>query len=421
MSRSPSGSAAAGRSGIHGVDLSADGSLLVFDSDAGDLVRGDENRRSDIFLMPTGWVEGGITGCDPLEDLHPLRLSAGPTKAGADGPSRTPRISADGKWVTYTTYATNLLPGKDMPFGDIVLHDVSTGQAQLVSRGLDGEQGTGTSSAPDVSDDGRFVVYQSWADNLVSQDANGLCDIFLFDRTSGETTLVSQGAGLQGGSSTHPSISGDGRFISFASDRSDLVADDANGTGDVFVFDRQTGVIERINVGPGGVEANASGGLFPQSSLSRNGRYVAFLSLADNLVADNPVSDASHAIVEQVFLRDRVLGTTEQVSLSFTGEAADDRCFSPTISGDGRFVGFQSLARNLNPKDCDTVADAYLLDRQAHTLRLLSAPQVSGGERGDSNLVALSPDGDMVAFSSRASDLAQDDENEVDDVFLKSL
>jgi Tol biopolymer transport system component len=405
VTRGPDGRAAQGRSGMHGLDLSARGDRLVFESDAGDLVPGDRNRQPDVFLHDT--ETGAIR-----------RLSEGPDGTDADGPSRDPHLSADGTWVAYTTHARNLLPGKSTALGDIVLHDIAGGHAALISRGADGSEGTGTSSLPDLSDDGSFIVYQSWSDNLVSGDTNAACDIFLFDRTTGTTTRMSMtpAGGEADGNSTHPAISGDGRFISFSSDATNLVFDDTNGVADLFVVNRETGTIERVNLGPDDCQADAFGGLFPESVLSQDGRFVAYVSLASNLV-----EIATPSLVEQIYLRDRKRGTTRRVSISSTGEAADDRCFCPTITADGRLIGFQSLARNLLGNDRDTVADAYVFDRRTRAVRVISSAQNTSGARGDCQRIVISPEGCTVAFSSRASDLVQGDENDASDVFLKSL
>jgi Tol biopolymer transport system component len=321
--------------------------------------------------------------------------------------------------VAYTTHARNLLPGKSTELGDIVLHEVDTAQAALISRAPDGAEGNGTSSLPDLSDDGRFIVYQSWADNLVGDDTNAACDIYLFDRLDGSTTRVSiPGTGGEAdGSSTHPAISGDGRFVSFSSEATNLVPDDTNGVADMFVVDRESGAIDRVNVSTDGQQADASGGLFPESALSEDGRYVAFLSMAGNLVAT-----PAPPTVTQVYLRDRVRGTTRRVSVSTAGEPADDRCFHPTLSADGRLIGFQSQARNLLAADQDTMADAYIADRRTQSVRMISASRLRGtGRRGDCGRLAISPAGCTVAFASDASDLDEADDNDTSDVYLLSL
>ncbi|HMC07628.1 MAG TPA: hypothetical protein VKG89_09585, partial [Solirubrobacterales bacterium] len=194
-----------------------------------------------------------------------------------------------------------------------------------------GNQGNADSSDSAVSDDGRFVAYYSAASNLVPGDTNGVDDIFVRDRLTGTTERVSvDAAGNQGnGDSFGPALSADGRFVSFRSQASNLVPGDTNGASDDFVYDRQTGQIERISVDSAGNEAN--GDSF-ETWMSDDGRYVAFLSFASNLVSGdtNGVSD--------IFVRDRQAGTTERVSVDSSGTEANGESFYPQISADGRFA-----------------------------------------------------------------------------------
>jgi Tol biopolymer transport system component len=283
---------------------------------------------------------------------------------------------------------------------------------------MGGSEGNGPSSQPDLSDDGRYSVFQSWADNLVPGDSNSACDVFRFDRDTGATVRVSkpQAGGEADGDSTHPAISGDGRFVSFSSAATNLVLGDTNDVADIFVVDCETGSIERVNLGSDGGQASAGGGLFPESALSRDGRLVAYTSMASDLV-----EPPAPPLVEQIYVTDRLAGDTQRISVTPAGEAADDRCLSPTLSADGRFVGFQTRARNLLTGDHDTVFDTYVVDRRTTSLRRISAPQLVTGQRGDSGRVAISPSGCTVAFSSRASDLAESDDNDASDVFLITL
>ncbi len=403
LSRTPAGEVPDGRSGLHGLDLEENGRLVVFASDADDLLPGDDNRRSDVYLD---------AGDDELVRLSDLDGRA------PDGASRDPRLSRDGLWAVYTTHAVDLLPGKSTELGDIVLHDLSSGERTCVSRAPDDAEADGPCGLPDVSGDGRLVVFQSWAGNLVADDTNGRGDIFVHDRATGETRRVSVAAdGAQAhGDSTHPAMSADGRFVSFSSDAPDLVPGDTNGVADVFVVELETGAIERVNVGPDDAQADAGGGLFPRSALSADGRHVAFVSLAGNLVDGDP----GPPVTEQVFLRDRHEGVTTRVSSDAEGAAADDRCSAPALSDDGRFVAFVSRARNLTG-DEDVAADVFVLDRRTRMLRRVSAPSHELGERDDAGDVALSGKGCTIVFASRASDQVAGDGNFASDVFVVEL
>jgi Tol biopolymer transport system component len=177
------------------------------------------------------------------------------------------------------------------------------GSTERISLGLDGAQGNGPSFEPAISADGRFVAFQSEATNLVPGDSNSAPDVFVRDRRTGRTSRVSvRSDGAQAnGPSAIPSISADGRFVTFYSDATNLVSGDTNDQGDVFVHDRQTGTTRRVSVGPNGTQGDVSS---QTSAISADGHFVAFWSLATNLVPGD-TSDQG-----DVFLRDREKRTT---------------------------------------------------------------------------------------------------------------
>ena len=202
----------------------------------------------------------------------------------ANGASRNARISTDGRYVVFESIANNLAPGDTNASFDVFRHDRITGETVRVSVATGGGQGSGGSTDPRISDDGNRVVFASTAFDLVGNDANGASDIFVRDIAAGTTTRVS--VSTTGGDadlpSAEPAISGDGRFVAFTSGATNLVAGDTNAVGDVFVRDLTAGTTFRVSVGSTGGEANqASSG----ASLSRDGRFVSFLSSATNLVA----------------------------------------------------------------------------------------------------------------------------------------
>jgi len=194
-----------------------------------------------------------------------------------------PSISADGRYVAFFSHASNLVPGDTNGKADVFVHDRVTGQTTRVSVASDGTEGNGYSWFPSISADGRYVAFESIASNLVPGDTNGVSDVFVHDRLTGQTTRVSVASdGTQGHSaSDHPSISADGRYVAFESFASNLVPGDTNGKRDVFVHDRLTGQTARVSVASDGTQGNGDS-IYP--SISADGRYVAFVSGASNLV-----------------------------------------------------------------------------------------------------------------------------------------
>jgi Tol biopolymer transport system component len=265
---------------------------------------------------------------------------------------------------------------------------------------------------PSISADGRYVAFDSDVANLVPGDTNGLSDIFVRDRTAGVTYLVSKNsAGDQGNTySVYPSVSADGRYVAFMSGATNLVYADTNGVADIFVRDRQTGTTTRVSRNSAGVEGN-DGSFSP--SISGDGRYVAFPSDATNLVAGdtNGVSD--------IFVRDRNTGTTYLVSKSSTGEIGNGYSTAPFISADGRYVVFDSYATNLVAGDTNGMSDVFVRDRQTGTTTLVSKSSTGVLGSGNSYYASISADGRYVAFYSYAVNLVTGDTNGVEDIFVR--
>ena len=212
-------------------------------------------------------------------------------------------ISADGRFVAFDSAASNLVPGDTNGHEDVFVHDRQTGQTTRVSVASDGTQGNDLSDYPSISGDRRFVAFESFASNLVPGDTNGYEDVFVHDRQTGQTSRVSVASdGTQGNSTSEdPSIGGDGRFVAFESHASNLVPGDSNGSLDIFVHDRQTGLTTRVSVASDGTQSDSYS---RDPSISADGRFVAFQSQATNLVAGdtNDVTD--------VFVHDRVAVVT---------------------------------------------------------------------------------------------------------------
>lgn len=383
--------------------LSTDGRIVAFASNATNLVTGDTNGASDIFVHERR-----------LTTTTRVSTATGGAQA-TGGASREPSISADGRFVAFSSYASTLVTDDTNSKSDVFIHDRQTGQTTRVSVASDGSQANDHSGSPSLSADGRYVAFYSSATNLVAGDTNGLGDIFVHDRQTGQTTRVSVASD---GSQTNDenslfAISADGRYVAFTSAATNLVAGDTNGAIDVFVHDRQTGQTTRVSVASDGSQANSIS-FFP--AISADGRFVAFLSNATNLVA----GDTNGAI--DVFVHDRQTGQTTRVSVASDGAQANGASnvhpSLPGISADGRFVTFASLATNLALNDTNGHADIFVHDRQTGQTTRVSVASDGTQGNGASARPAISPDGRFIAFISNATNLTPGDTNAQQDVFL---
>jgi Tol biopolymer transport system component len=331
--------------------MSADGRDILFRSDAANLVARDTNNAEDLF------VRDRKTG-------RTSRVSISSRGRQGNGGSLSASISANGRYVAFTSDASNLVPGDRNRATDIFVHDRKTGRTGRISVSSRGREGNSWSDAPTLSADGRYVAFTSAASNLVAGDTNRLPDVFVRDRARGKTRRASlssrgrQGTGKPGSNGSNaPTISADGRYVAFHSDMPNLVPGDTNRTFDIFVNDRVTRKTERVSVNSRGRQANAENLGAP--SISAHGRYVAFASLATNLVPGdkNDITDA--------FVRDRKTGRTLLVSLSGSGAQGTDASWpngTPAFSAGNRYLVFASWAGNLVPGDNNGTADAFVRD-----------------------------------------------------------
>lgn len=226
----------------------------------------------------------------------------------------------------------------------------------LASVDSGGNAANGESTHSAMSDDGRYVAFLSKASNLVPGDTNGAQDVFLHDRITGLTTRVSVGpGGVEANWHSHsPAVSGDGRYVGFESEASNLVASDTNFLRDVFVHDTQTSLTERISLGLAGAETDGASG---EPKLSADGRYVAFWSEGTNLVAGDVNG------WRDVFVRDTLSGLNELISVTSAGVQGNFHSgkFGLDLSSDGGVVAFHSEAGNFNAAGFDN--DVYVRDR----------------------------------------------------------
>jgi Tol biopolymer transport system component len=300
----------------------------------------------------------------------------------------------------------------------------ATAHAQSIVRvdvANDGSETTGMATYVDVSDDGTKVVFSTNADGLDPNDVNGEGDVLLRDLVAGTTTLVSVRSNeKQGnGQSWYQRISGDGRFVAFSSDASNLVGSDDNGQSDVFVRDLSAGTTSRVSVSSDGTEANGSSGV---AAISGDGNRILFFSDATNLVPDD------HNGRTDLFLRDVAAGTTIRVNTALDGTEADGNLTSGDMSRDGKIVMFTTYATNLIPDDTNGAADVYVRDLSAGTIVRASVdaegseiPYGVGNYKVEGAGNVLASDGRFVAFTTRQDDLVERDDNATYDVFLRDL
>lgn len=403
----PDGSVANGDSANPSV--SSTGRLIAFDSSATNLGPADDNGAiRDVYAFAS-------TG----ERLLVSRAPGGPP---ADGPSTDPALSGPSRRMAFTSAATNLVEGDTNGRTDVFVRE-GEGPIQRVSLAYDGQQANGESFGADISDDGRFIVFTSDASNLVPGDSNGVEDVFIRDLATGSTRRVSL-VGRDGQAdrrSGTPSISPDGRFVSFESEATNLDGDDSNGIADVFVRDVSARRTARVSESTEGDEQNRSViQPFRQvSDVSRGGRFVVFESDASNLVRRDTNRDTD------VFLVDRRRNVTTRVSLKSSGSQGNNDSFSPAITPDGRFIVFQSFASNLTPGDAEG-ADIFVHDR-VRDATVLTSVSSAGAPRGPETVrqllqqPAISNSGQVVAFLSTADNLVSGDTNGVADLFTRVL
>lgn len=335
----------ASQAGGFAPSISADGRFVAFSSSASNLVEGDSNGLEDVFLADR--EDGSIVR---IEGFH----------GQPNGSSRFPRLSADGRWLVYTSLASNLIDDDSNQAADIYLYDRDTGDTRRVSVASDGTQADGDSRTPAISADGRVVAFVSTATNFVEADLRGVEQVFVHEVETGMTHLVSVSSGGQpaNGTSFLPDLSADGSVVAFKSEGFNLVPADTNGVPDVFVHTRGNGVTQRVSVDSFGNQSNSlSGG----PAISDDGRYVAFISFSSTFdpLDGNGSSD--------VFVVDRdapmQAGRIRRVSVERNDTArpgGDVPDFPVAISGDGRWIGFSSAAENLVPGDINNQIDAFI-------------------------------------------------------------
>ncbi len=349
---------------------------------------------------------------DTLTDVT-TRVSVATGGGEADAESRDPRISPDGRFVVFGSFSRTFVVPHFASSQDIFVHDRALQTTVIVSVPSAGGQANQNCSHADISDDGRWVVFASGSTNLVSGDSNQVSDIFLRDVLLGVTTRISLAvnAGQADLESRFPDLSGDGGVCVFESMATNLVASDTNPASDIFLRDLGTGVTELVSLSSAGTQGSA-GSFAP--CLSRDGRFVAFHSSAPDLVLGDNNAAAD------IFVRDRQRGTLVRASVDSHGAEALGISEDASISADGRWIAFASTAENLVSSDNNFVSDVFRRDLLHGSTERMSEPAPSGQGNAASLLATLSTNGAHVAFASHASNLVPGDSNAKMDAFLRT-
>ncbi|MFH8348072.1 TolB family protein [Streptomyces sp. NPDC018045] len=352
------------------------------------------------------------------------RASVAADGTQGNGGSSGSALSADGRYVTFDSAATNLVPGDTNGQSDIFVKDLRSGAVERVDVASDGAQADSWSSTPTISADGRYIAFQSDATNLVPGDTNADTDIFVHDRRTGRTGSVTVDGrppqGKQG--SQMPVISADGRSVAFASSREDLVPGDTNKAQDIFVRDRGTGAVRRVSVSVTGEQAT---GPSAGPVLSYDGRKVGFTSKAQNLppAAARPArgeSDLRKPHSYPFFLHDLDTGRTSVASLSSTGETVG--AWNASLSPDGRHAVFSSQYGEVVPGHPAGRADLFVRDLvKGTTEQMTYTHDGKQPQSGSSGHGVLSADNRRLYFQSSVPDLVPDDTNGAQDVFARDM
>jgi Tol biopolymer transport system component len=397
--------------------ISADGRYVAFSSKAPNLVANDNNSAADVFFRDM------VTRTTVLVSIN----SSG--TGTANGASAGPAISSDGRYVAFHSAATDLIAAGDADaLSDVYVRDMLNGTTILASKapGPLGAKGNGHSVNPDISADGRYVVFQSQATNLDGIDPFGddndtNADIYWRDTQAEDTKLISRASlvsgGLKGtGVSARPRVSGDGMLVVFESTSGDIAltgaegGPDGNGVSDIFLRDVATDFTQRLSLSSAGGDPDQPS---TNGSISRDGRFAAFKSFASNLHPDDDGTESD------VFILEISTGILEVGSVHSSGAQAGSSCDFPRLSADGSLMTFQSGASTLINGDSNSHTDCFIHDRISKATYRVSVATYGTELNGDSLRPAISADGNYVVFYSVATNLADDDTNGSADVFLR--
>jgi hypothetical protein len=393
--------------------VSEDGRYAVFTSAAGNLAANDANATNDVFLYDAN--SGSVT-----------LISKTSSGAAGNNQSSNPIISANGRYVAFSSYASDLVAGDANGTNDVFVYDVIGGGLTLASHNL---TNTGTannySTATSMSDDGNFVVFESYATDLVAQsENNNATDVFLFDLSSNQISLVSHNAAntatASGGyygynqGSSGGRISGDGRYVVFTSYAEDLTSGSGNYYyRDVYVYERSSQTVALVSGNMSGTGEGNSESFSP--SISRDGTFITYVSSSTDLVSDLD----NNGSTQDVFLTVRPVGLTLLVSHNQANSGSgNNSSTNPAISADGSYIAFESNASDLAGNDINGTRDIYLYTRSSAAVQLLSQTSTGFSGNSSSSSPRISSNGRFVTFTSNASDLAANDANGTADIFV---
>jgi len=381
--------------------ISSDGRFVAFASYATNLV------------STNGIVGPAIYVRDTQQNVTSV-ISISSNGIPANAACYSPQISGDGRFVVFMSSATNLVDGDTNASNDIFVRDTLLGTTSLVSVSSNGTQGSAASVSPTISTDGRYIAFSSSATNLVDNDTNGKDDIFVRDMVSGTTTLVSRTeSGLQGDSDcSNPKISENGLAVAFQSSSGNFALSDTNLASDVFCKNLTTGAIDLVSAGLNGSVQPGDSSLL---SISQDGNKVLFISASTGFVPNDNNGNSD------CFLRNIVLGITERISVSTAGDEANGSSYGASISSDGNFVAFGTAASNFDPNDPGGLPDVYRRDRSAGVTSLVSKCASSAFCNAESTSASIDASGTKVAYTSLSSDVVPKDTNGTKDIFIRDV
>jgi PKD repeat protein len=339
------------------------------------------------------------------------RISEPAGGGDASGSSNNPSISANGQFIVFESFAPNLVANDTNNAVDIFIYDRLSQSLERVSVASNNTEGNSHSFSPSVSADGRFVTFYSISSNLAAGDNNRAVDVFVRDRNSGETRIVSTDSNGNPGNmaSWQPVISADGQFIAFSSNASNLVSGDTNGVQDIFLYEMSSTNITMLSKANDGTPGNA---LSAYPAISASGDYVVFESDASNLVSGdgNGLTD--------VFVADVLQSSVTRISITTDGGDSNAPAYQPRISQDGRFVSYYTYASNIVQPDPNDVEDVFLYDQHTGAIDMITRTAAGEPSNGSSFTAALNSDGLYVITSSLASNFDPADTNDLEDIYL---
>ncbi len=386
--------------------LSADGNKVAFSTLANNLDPLDTNAVVDVYLKDL------TSGALKL-------VSIGANGVGTAS-SNLPQISADGNFIAFVSASTNLVANDTNGVADVFVYKVSDATLERVSVASGGGESNGGSGAGScgsncfsISADGRFVAFESSASNLAALDTDTIADIYLRDRQTGTTTLVSQtSAGALGSGplgSNKPSVSADGRFIAFESSRV-LEASDTNNTGDIYLRDTVSGTTVRVNTSATG--AFTSTGFSARPSISADGSVVAFRSLSNELVAGDSSGTNQRDVFVKTLTTGAILRATPPGGSDPNGDSNE-----VSLSGDGKILIFHSGASNFVTGDVNGFLDVFRMVLATGVIERISVASAGTEGGNDSSFPDTNLDGSASVFESNANNLVPNDTNVRTDIF----